>query len=259
MALITINGIKLNVTVKGTGHPIILVHGIGGDHSYFSDLTDRLSLHFKTIAFDCRGHGQSDKPAAYTLQDHINDVIGIMDYYELPVTALYGVSMGSYIVQGAAIALGDRVNKLVLTVPKSNGLTSSIQRLMTEHADELTGMDKNEIFSYLVRYFTYDPEAMKVHMDVFVPQMPPEQFAAASKALEGFDFRKDLPAITAETLVISGKYDGLNPPEWGREIAALIPNASFTEMLYSGHIPMYEEPETYANLVETFLLNGVVA
>ncbi|CAM4227338.1 hypothetical protein PAAL109150_16685 [Paenibacillus alkaliterrae] len=49
------------------------------------------------------------------------------------------------------------------------------------------------------------------------------QQAANNKALEGFDFRLELHKITAETLVISGKYDTLNTPEDGREIANLIP------------------------------------
>ncbi|NML40362.1 alpha/beta fold hydrolase [Chitinophaga sp. G-6-1-13] len=256
MALTAINGINLNISVKGEGHPVILIHGVGGESKHLSALIDRLSSHFKTIALDCRGHGLSDKPAQYTLQDHINDIIGVMDYFELPVATLLGVSMGSYIAQGVAIAAGERIDKLVLTVPKSNGLTSSVHRLMHEHASELEGLNLHEIFAHLLRYFTYDAEAMKAHMEIFDTELPPEQFAAANKALAGFDFRGDLGKITAETLVISGKYDGLNPPEEGRECAKLIPHAAFVEMQYSGHAPMYEEPEVYMKAVETFLLMG---
>ncbi|HVI48439.1 MAG TPA: alpha/beta hydrolase [Chitinophaga sp.] len=254
MALIEINGINLNVSVKGEGHPVILIHGVGGEQAHLENLTNRLSSRFKTIALDCRGHGQSDKPAQYTLQDHINDVIGVMNYFELPVTALLGVSMGSYIAQGVAIAAGNRIDKLILTVPKSNGLTSSVQRLMSEHAAEIQGMNLHEVFLYLLRYFTYDAEAMRAYIGIFDSQLPPEQFAAANKALEGFDFREDLHKVTAQTVVISGKYDGLNPPAEGRICAELIPNATFIEMLYSGHAPMYEEPEAYMSAVEAFLL-----
>ncbi|MBC9909006.1 alpha/beta fold hydrolase [Chitinophaga varians] len=253
MALTAINGINLNIAVKGEGHPIMLIHGVGGEHKHLSALIDRLSSRFMTIALDCRGHGLSDKPAQYTLQDHVNDVIGIMDHFNLSVTSLLGISMGSYIAQGVAIAAGERIDKLVLTVPKSNGLTSSVQRLMTEHAAEIKGFNLHETFAYLLRYFTYDAAAMKAHMEVFDTELPPDQFAAANKALAGFDFRNDLGKVTAETLVISGKYDGLNSPEEGRECAKLIPNAKFIEMQYSGHAPMYEEPEAYVSAVETFL------
>jgi 3-oxoadipate enol-lactonase len=98
-------------------------------------------------------------------------------------------------------------------------------------------------------------KAMKKHIDIFETKLSPEQFVAANKAVGGFDFRKDLPKIRAKTLVISGKYDGLNPPSEGKICASLIPDARFVEMQYSGHAPMYEEPETYLKNVKNFLMN----
>lgn len=255
MSLLKINGINLNVVVKGEGHPLILVHGVGGDHTQLDSETDRLSQRYKTIGIDCRGHGESEKPSNYTLQDHINDVLGLMDYYNIETTFLYGVSMGSYICQGVAVAAPDRINKLILTVPKSNGLTSSVQRLLNEHAAELKGLNQHEVFLALLKYMTFNPEISKKHIDVFETKLSPEEFSCANKALTGFDFRDDLPKIKAKTLVISGKYDGLNPPSEGKICASLIPNATFVEMQYSGHIPMYEEPEIYSKIIDDFLIN----
>ncbi|WP_028401569.1 alpha/beta fold hydrolase [Ectobacillus panaciterrae] len=83
--------------------------------------------------------------------------------------------------------------------------------------------------------------------------LTPEQQAAANKALEGFDFRPDLNKVTAKTLVISGKYDGLNPPELGREIASLIPDSTFVEFEKSGHAPNVEEHKYFMELVINFL------
>lgn len=254
MELININGINLNIHLKGQGDPLLLMHGVGGDHTQLKNLTDHLSPYFKVIAPDCRGHGKSDKPDQYTLANHVSDFLGIMDHYEIQTTHINGISMGSYIAQGIAIAAPDRVSKLILTVPKSNGLTSSVQRLFTDHAKELEGLNQHESILALLKYMTYDAEAMKKHVDIFETTLSPEQFIAANKALGGFDFRKDLPKISAKTLVISGKYDGLNPPSEGKICASLIPNARFVEMQYSGHAPLYEEPETYLKIVTDFLL-----
>ncbi len=49
--------------------------------------------------------------------------------------------MGSYIAQGVAISQPNRIKKLILTVPKSNGLTSSTQRLIQERTKELEGLN----------------------------------------------------------------------------------------------------------------------
>jgi 3-oxoadipate enol-lactonase len=100
----------------------------------------------------------------------------------------------------------------------------------------------------------FDPDLMKNHLDAFDTKLTSEQFAAANNAFVGFDFRNDLAKVKSKTLVISGKYDGLNPPDNGREVASLIPNASFVEMQYSGHAPMYEESETYVEIISDFLL-----
>ena len=253
MGLIKVNGINLEVNVQGEGDPLILVHGVGGDHTQLKIIMEPLSKRFKTIALDCRGHGKSDKPDNYTLQDHVDDILGIMDLYKIQTTFLLGVSMGSYISQGVATAAPERIEKLILTVPKSNGLTSSVRRLMKEYEKELEGLNMHEMTLALLKYMVYDPEAMKSHINIFETNLSSEQFAIANQALANFDSRNDLPGVLAKTLVISGKYDGLNPPYEGKECASLIPNASFVEMQYSGHAPMYEEPETYIKIVEDFL------
>jgi len=253
MGFISINGIDLNVNVSGNGYPVILIHGIGGDQTQLKNIADKLSVNFKVITLDCRGHGESDKPATYTLDDHVADILAIMDHFNIQTTYLNGISMGSYIAQAVAIAAPERISKLILTVPKSNGLTSSIQRLIIEHAKELKGLDKHQAILTLLKYFVYDAEMMKSHINIFETDLTPVQFYAANKAISGFDFRPDLYKITATTLVISGKYDGLNSPSEGRICASLIPGAQFVEMQYSGHAPAYEEHEAYMKLIEAFL------
>lgn len=253
MALIKINGINLNVAVQGSGHPLLLIHGVGGDHTQLQKITNRFSANFKILAPDCRGHGESDKPDQYTLNDHVQDIIGLMDHFNIPSTFLLGVSMGSYIAQAVAIAVPDRIERLVLTVPKSNGLTSSVQRLMKENEKDLKGLNFHEVVLFLLKYMVYDPEVMKAHVDIFDTKLNLKQFVAANKALDAFDFRPDLPKIKAKTLVISGRYDALNPPAEGKECAELIPGADFIEMQYSGHSPLYEEEELYLKIVEDFL------
>ncbi len=253
MALLEINGILLNVNTKGEGQPLLLIHGVGGDSTQVEIIAEPLSRQYQVIRLDCRGHGLSSKPAEYTLHDHVQDIIGIMDHFKLDSIYLLGVSMGSYIAQGVAIAVPERVSKLVLTVPKSNGLTPSIQRLMKDNEAELKGLNFHEVILKLLKYLTYDPETMIAHIDLFETKLTPAQFAAANKALENFDFRAQLPSVTAKTLVISGKHDGLNPPEEGRLCAQLIPGAQFIQMQYSGHAPMYEEPALYLSTIQNFL------
>ena len=256
MENIRINSVNLNIDIKGQGQPLILIHGVGGEMSQWDSEIDRLSQNFKTIRMDCRGHGQSDKPENYTIQDHILDVLGLMDFYKIEKASLFGVSMGSYIGQGVAIYAPERIEKLILTSPKSNGLTTSIQRIVSENPKEFEGLkSQHEMFLALLKYIAYDPETLKKYINILESNLTPEQFLSANKALAGFDFRKVLHKIKAKTLVISGKYDNLNPPSEGKQCASLIPNATFIEMQYSGHVPVFEEPEIYNKIIDDFLTN----
>lgn len=255
MGLIKINGVQLYVEVKGNGFPVVLIHGVGGDHdAHLRNVIEPLSKKFQTVALDCRGHGRSDKPSEFTMKDHVNDIIGIMDHFGFEKVHLLGISMGSYIAQSVAITASERIEKLILTVTKSNGLTSSIQRLFKDNEEEIRGLNMHEIILKLLKFMVYDPELMKNHLEIFETKLSPEQFGAANKAIGTFDFRDQLLNVKAETLVISGKYDGLNPPEDGKEVASLIKDAKFVEMQYSGHAPIFEEPKTYIEVVENFLL-----
>ncbi|MGG1575172.1 alpha/beta fold hydrolase [Fictibacillus sp. NRS-1165] len=59
------------------------------------------------------------------MEDHVQDVIGLMDHLEIKKANILGASMGSYVAQGVAIAVPERVEKLILVVAKAFGKTSS--------------------------------------------------------------------------------------------------------------------------------------
>jgi 3-oxoadipate enol-lactonase len=170
-----------------------------------------------------------------------------------------GVSGGSYIAQGLAAAEPDRVTKLVMVVTRSHGAKSSTRLFWERHANETAGMSEAERMKFFMeRVFSpafvrrTDPRTL---MELVRPEpaLTPEETEAANRAFEGFDLRPLLGLITAPTLVISGRLDGLNPPELGRETASFIPYARFVEMPNSGHAPSFEEPEAFAELVGGFL------
>ncbi len=260
--LMPVNGINLNVAVQGTGTPVVLLHGLTSNITAMQREIDHLSRTFQVVAIDSRGHGRSDKPAQYTLQDHVADVFGVLDALQLDRVALIGVSMGSYIAQGVAAQQPQRVAKLVLITAKAQGQTSSSARFLADHAAELQGKSSAEVQAFLLAniFAPTTSAAIKQELYDFSRQqaaaglmLTPEQILAANQALEGFDFRPLLPAVTAETLVISGRYDPLNPVAAGQEIAAAIPQATFVVLEHSGHVPTLEEPQRLLALIEAFL------
>mgnify|MGYP005806212083 CR=1 FL=1 len=253
-----INGVELFVESYGQGEPVILVHGLTADHHSMENIGEWLKDDYQVILYDCRGHGQSEKPAHYTLMDHAQDLLGIMDFYGLTQANVIGESMGTYISQQAAILAPERFRKLILLVPKAHGKTSSVQRLLEEAGKSLNEVSQEEMMA-IIGKATYAPTTPKEMILQAMEKMAggveltPKQKAAVDEALAGFDLRPNLGKITCPTLVCSGKYDGLNPPDMGREVADLIPNARFELFEHSGHLLVVEEEEKCKQLVRNFL------
>lgn len=240
----------------GEGRPLLLLHGLTSNSAMFYREIDFFKKERRIIALDSRGHGNSSRLEQYTLQDHIDDAIALLSYLELDVVDVLGVSMGSYIAQGVAIQYAEKVKKLVLVATKSHGEQSSMAELFDRYADTFDGLSLLEKFSASSDYIYHNQNRIDEWLTKTAQnsrQLNMKEQGIAADALEKFDFRQQLGKITAETLVISGTFDGLNSPEKGRETAVFIPDATFMEFKRSGHAPNVEQPYLFLGITENFL------
>lgn len=239
--------------------PIFVVHGLMGDAVSVQPLAEQLAatgLH--VYAHDAIGHGLSSHPAAFTLEDQgqtLDHLIAALGYDR---AAVLGVSMGSYVAAQAAILEPSRVSKLVLVVPKAHGKTSSTAAYAKRNGIDLTKATQDELVQLLAAAMwapTTSEERRQEAVSSVQPEveLTPAERVAIEKSLAGFDLRPRLAEITAPTLVISGKHDGLNPPEAGEEVAAGIPGSRFEVYDRSGHMLTVEESERLVDEVAAFL------
>ncbi|MCD1656028.1 alpha/beta hydrolase [Treponema zuelzerae] len=86
----------------GIGPAILLIHGLGGDHTIWnnSGWIDELKNDFTVITFDLRGCGQSEvghNEDFYSIENHLADITSILDYEEINDPILFGWSLGGTI------------------------------------------------------------------------------------------------------------------------------------------------------------------
>lgn len=93
---------------------MVLLHGLGDRASDWAPVTARLAEYFHVIAFDMRGHGDSDWPGAYSFQLMRDDVIGALDRLGLDTVTLVGHSMGGAVAYLVAMRQPARVVRLVV-------------------------------------------------------------------------------------------------------------------------------------------------
>src|ERR1700675_392309 len=116
------DGISLHVEDHGSGKPVLLLHG-WPDSAYLwrNQIPFLVNNGFHAIAPDLRGFGRSDRPegvGAYSLQNAVCDVIGILDRFGIDAADIVGHDWGAAVAWFTATAHPDRVHKLVvLSVP----------------------------------------------------------------------------------------------------------------------------------------------
>lgn len=255
MPILNANGVELYYEDAGLGRPLVLFHGLTSSSAMFYREISFFGTKRRVIALDSRGHGHSGKQESFTLEDHIQDAVALLDHLGLEQVDVLGVSMGSYIAQGLAARRPDSVHKLLLVATKSSGEQSSMTELFDRYPDEFDGLSIRDKLAKAEHYMYHRLEKVKKWQKKTAnnsPQLSLGQQGIASRALEVFDLRPELEKIKAETLVVSGRHDELNPPDSGRETARLIPHASFMEFKRSGHAPNVEQLRLFLGIAENF-------
>lgn len=124
--------------------PLVLLHGLTGSSADWSVIAPRLARNRTVIAWDARGHGESEwsADAAYAGDAHFADVVGALDCLGIERCALAGFSMGGSVAILCAGALPERVERLVVVdsyphpemSPGSRGIAEWLATLDARHA-----------------------------------------------------------------------------------------------------------------------------
>ncbi|GLW07343.1 putative hydrolase [Microtetraspora sp. NBRC 13810] len=115
---VQVNGIGLEAQVSGEGPAVVLVHGFPDTHALWRAQVAALNAAgYRTVTFDLRGFGASDRPAAvedYGMAQHIGDLAGVLDHFGVTRAHVVGHDWGAAIAVAFAAFLPDRVHSLTL-------------------------------------------------------------------------------------------------------------------------------------------------
>lgn len=106
------DGTVIDWTSSGSGMPVILVHGITEDRTFWAPVTERLETSHQVIALDLRGHGLSGLADAYNLAELAGDVVAVATAAGVELPHLVGHSLGGTVVSvlGASFPVASIVN-----------------------------------------------------------------------------------------------------------------------------------------------------
>ena len=258
MAFVRIDDVLLHYRLHGPkdGPALVLANSLGTDARIWDEFIACVSDRFRVLSYDKRGHGLSDAPQAdYTLDDHIRDLVGLIDHAGMTQVALIGVSVGGLIAQGFALAHRNRLSALVLcdTAPKLGDAAAWNARIDSVRDLGMEGISQ----SIMERWFSAGlfisaPDTISGWRNLF-NRTDPQGYCSTCATLRDTDLSDAVGEIACPTLVVCGAEDLSTPPELVRAAAAAIPNARFELIAEAGHIPSIEQPKRLADLVTNFL------
>ncbi|MEZ0169990.1 3-oxoadipate enol-lactonase [Microvirga sp. TS319] len=258
MAFIRANGIVLHHHVTGrTDAPaLVFSNSLGSDFRIWQAVAPAFADRFRVLLYDKRGHGLSDAPPApYTMDDHTDDLLALLDHLEIQSAALVGLSVGGMIAQRAAVRAPGRVRALVLccTAAKIGAPELWAERISAVEKGGIEPIADN----VLQRWFTSDfrktrPDVVAGWRNMLV-RIPAHGYAGTCAAIRDADLTADAGRIDAPTLCIAGDQDGSTPADVVRNTASLIPGARFALIEGCGHIPCIEKPAALTQLIQNHL------
>lgn len=254
-------GNLISVTVQGAGTPLVLLHGFPLDHRQWLPQLEQLSAHYRVIAPDLRGFGQSTlTEQVYSIAELAEDVEQVRQHYcPQERIILCGLSMGGYVAfeywrHHAANLLG---LILVNTKPDADTAEARVGRQqMSAIARQAGGWQA--VSGMLPKLLSAQQLSERgsayqatEHMlrTCSVDAICQAQQALAARA----DFIVKLPAIETPTMVITGSEDSIAPPESTRKWAAVIPNSSCHVIPDAAHLTPLEAPDQFNTLVHSFV------
>ncbi|WP_353462921.1 alpha/beta hydrolase [Mammaliicoccus sciuri] len=253
---LTKENVAIHYNTKGSGYPIILLHGVFQDMDVFEPLIKKLSENYQVISIDLRGHGLSDTPNDSRVDDYISDIQQLLNALFINSAYVIGLELGATIATGLTYKNPDLINGMVLINPTDDHSTFPDNRIYDRHADEIRTMSDEDKEKYLLRFRYKNIKQAKKFVKSHIPSndlQTMEEEIAVKRSFKDFDILSLLPDIETRTLVISGQYDGKILYSEGKRISEMLPNAEFKLFEGSGELPFIEEKEKFIKVLEEFL------
>lgn len=264
MPTLHVRDINLYYESHGAGDPLLMIMGLGGSAlGWEPALIAGLARSFRTIIFDNRGTGRSDKPRQeYSIPGMADDAAALLDALGIRRAHIFGVSMGGMIAQEFALNHPDYVQTLTLGCTTAGGRNAvpappeSMKILMAprEGLSDADIIRRSWPLSFTPAFVRDRREVLEAAI-TRVLQHPTPAYAYKLQLDATFKFKTydRLPQISTPTLVITGAEDVLIPPRNSEIIAERIPGAELKIMAGVGHQFFNEKADEFAAALVPFL------
>jgi pimeloyl-ACP methyl ester carboxylesterase len=257
-----INGAWINVLENGNPQalPVVFVHGFPFSHAMWHRQLQVVSSEFRAIAYDVRGMGESSVgDGQYTIEEHVDDLIALLDDMGIASAVVVGLSMGGYIALRALERNLPRFRAAILCDTRSEadsneerlGRALAVAEVKRRGAPAFADDFVKKIFANgsLARI----PDEISLIHGI-ISRTTPIAIAGTLLALAArTDTTASLGKLNIPTLILVGDQDITTPPEASRSMHQKIPGSTLRIIPDAAHMSPLENPEAVNGAMMAFL------
>ncbi len=260
------SGIRLRVTEAGAGPPLLLLHTTFLDRTSWNGTLAALTPHFRVIAPDLPGFGESEKPSrgrfAYRVSDFVHVVTDLFAGLRLGQASIVGHGLGGAVALSIASKNPELVSKLVavdaLCYPTKPDIARRVANFPVVGGALFKQLWGRTMFGTYFRevlvasHRGIKGERIDHYYEMFnTPSGRNSALATLQATADVRTVEVKLPSINVPTLVLWGRHDAVSPAAFGQRLAKEVRGAGF-RLLDTGHIPMEEAPEELSENIARF-------
>jgi pimeloyl-ACP methyl ester carboxylesterase len=245
---------------RGSGPPLLLVHGLMVTGEMFAPVLDRFAATHRVIVPDLRGHGRSRAlPPPYTAQRLAADLVAVLQQLGVASTAVLGYSQGGAIAQQLALDWPQQCSRLVLGCTYAYNMATPREQVEGHVAPLLVRVLGPRRFAQLgvslgAKELSKERAAWLVNL---MANQDRKQMVAAWHETMAFDSRRRLAEIMCPTLIVAGADDQAVPMHHARMLHEGIRGSQLVVIEGAGHTLIWTHSDAFVRVTEEFLLSSV--
>jgi 3-oxoadipate enol-lactonase len=260
MRTLSVDGVELAYDVRGTGSPLLFLHGLGSNGASWEAQVDAFALRYRTITVDLRGSGASRDSARphgpFTMSRFARDIVALLEHLGAEPAHVVGLSLGGMVAFQLAVDSPSSVRSLVIV----NSGPEVIPRTLAER----WAMAVRQVITRVVGPAGFanvlapklfpkpEHEALRERFKATMAANDKGAYIATLEAILGWSVLAHVGQIAVPALIVCADQD-YTPVSAKEAYAQRIPNARIVVVEDSHHALPIESPEAFNAVLDDFL------
>ncbi|HEX5245150.1 MAG TPA: alpha/beta fold hydrolase [Tepidisphaeraceae bacterium] len=254
-----INGVSFSFDDRGSGIPLVLLHGFPLDRRMWAEQASDASLRGRLIVIDLPGFGQSQPPVSFTIPSLARGIRELVAQLDALPCVLTGLSMGGYVALNFAHEFQADLRGLILVDTRAEADTAQGKENRQKMIEIVRAKGSSAIAEQMQpKLLSPDTLAHRPHQVRALRQMmetvPAQTIEHALSAMRDRpDMTDALASIAVPTLILVGDADAITPPDVAQSMQKKMPDAELVIVQGAGHMSPLEQPAQVNRAMRNFL------